>query len=84
MAEWKDKPTKREQDERDLLFLKSAGEVLSRRFTDKGIPDGMSHHEVCQHKLDALLLRLLRGYISDIEFLLKSKDYGKEKYLGSK
>lgn len=76
MAEWKDKPTKREQDERDLLFLKSAEQVLSRRFAEKGIPDGMSHNEVNLHKFDALLIRLLRGYISNIEFLLKSKDYG--------
>lgn len=78
MSEWKDKPTKREQDERDLLFLKSAEKVLSRRFAEKDIPDGLSHNEVYQHKFDALLLRLLRGYISDIEFLLKTKDYGKE------
>lgn len=78
MSEWKDKPTKREQDERDLLFLKSAEKVLSRRFAEKDIPDGLSHNEVYQHKFDALLLRLLRGYISDIEFLLQTKDYGKE------
>lgn len=78
MAEWKDKPTKREQDERDLLFLKSAEEVLSRRFAEKDIHDGLSHNEVYQHKFNALLPRLLRGYISDIEFLLKSKNYGKE------
>ena len=35
MAEWKDKPTKREQDERDLLFLKSAEKVLSRRLASQ-------------------------------------------------
>lgn len=74
--------TERERDESDLVFLKAADIILSRRLRKKAEDKGMTSLQFGQltdkDKSDALLIRLLRDYISDMELRINSDDYGKE------
>ena len=68
MAKENGKMTKKEREHTDLTFLKAAEIILSRRFGES------SEHD----RGDALLIDLLRNYISSLDKRLKEGNYGKE------